>query len=165
MQLHKLIKSDFEYRNVVQVLRKNAKVLKDLFYSLASADDRYPKLGYFKFVEFCKSTRVIEEVSQKYPEQLISTVDWVMVRNEVLKNETGTNFSKGNRTGDSIFSPLKTSATKKFTLKPKYTNFIQDQVGMQFAKTILKSSQLIKEHEAPLSIQNDRDRRLYMIRA
>ena len=72
MQLHKLIKNDFEFRSVMQVLRKNSKVLKDLFYALASSDDRYPKLGYWRFVEFCKSTRIIEDVSDRYPEQLIS---------------------------------------------------------------------------------------------
>ena len=140
MQLHKLIKNDFEFRSVMQVLRKNSKALKDLFYALASSDDRYPKLGYWRFVEFCKSTRIIEDVSDRYPEQLISQVDWVMIRNEVLKNETGTNFSAGARTSTSVFSPTKTTSGKKFSLKPKYANFTQDQVGMQFAKTILKSS-------------------------
>ena len=72
MSLNKLIKNDFEYRGCLKVIRNNTQALKDLFYALASADDRYPKLGYWKFVEFCKGLRIIEDVSQKYPENLIS---------------------------------------------------------------------------------------------
>ena len=79
-QAHRLIKSDFDMRNVVAVLRSNAKALKDIFYALASADERYPKLGYWAFIDFCKSVRIIEDVTGKYPEERISKVDWLTVK-------------------------------------------------------------------------------------
>ena len=79
-QLPKLIKNDFDLRGVITVLRTHAKALKDIFYALGSANERYPKLGYFGFVEFCKSVRIIEDVSGKYPEALIAKVDWVMIK-------------------------------------------------------------------------------------
>ena len=50
------------------MVQKNAKPLKDLFYALASADERYPKLGYFNFVDLCKSVNIIEDVTDLYPE-------------------------------------------------------------------------------------------------
>ena len=81
-QLHKLIKNDFDLRGVCTVLRNNAKVLKDIFYALASADDKYPKLGYFGMVNLCKSVSIIEDASKKYPQELISKVDWLLVKHD-----------------------------------------------------------------------------------
>ena len=131
-QLNKLLKNDNELRAATAVLRANAKKLKDLFSALASTDERYPKLGYFAFVDFCKSVRIIEDATELYPKHLISNVDWIMItRQESFRMPVEESNLTTEKTSRDSTAFHKDGITKN--RKPQYSSFSQDQLGMCFA--------------------------------
>ena len=67
---------------MITVLKSNAKYLNDLFMSLVGQDPMYPKLSFELFTEFCKSVSIIEDATAKYPEALISKVDWLLAKSD-----------------------------------------------------------------------------------
>ena len=88
-QLAKLIKNEIDLRSVITVLRSNVMFLNDLFMSLVSQDPKYPKLSYDLFIDFCKSVCIIEDATAKYPQSLISKVDWLLAKSDDYNPDFG----------------------------------------------------------------------------
>ena len=59
-----LIKIDFDSRSVNAFLRRNSQQIKDLFNALVAAGDRFPKISFATFINFCKATNIIENIEE-----------------------------------------------------------------------------------------------------
>ena len=61
--IKKVVTQEYEQKNIVAILKRNAKELKEMFISLIAIGDKYPALDYQNFIDFCISSKIVEDVT------------------------------------------------------------------------------------------------------
>lgn len=59
--LRKVVTAEYEHKNIVALLKRNAKELKDIYTGLVALGATYPHLDFKSFIDFCISAKIIEE--------------------------------------------------------------------------------------------------------